>query len=235
MDYSQNHQLEITMDSLYPPGLSPRPFSGRVRVVLDGATVLDGFSPCYPTHLYEIRIGKNPLGSSTSGPTFTGLVVSESRRNPATLPSAQRWTGAGQIVMDTQFPSGLTGTAEPLAESGVPGAADLIYVRYVDDHHVRFGVDHWGTGGALSDPVEVDYGAPHRLELALDPFAPPGTAPTHRVMVKLDGVEAWSADVSTYAARPDQIHVAINSIGASSCRENYTGQILSLARPARLP
>ena len=232
IDYAQNHRLEITMDSLYPAELVPRPFGGRVRVVLDGATVLDGSSLTFPTRLFEIRIGKNPLGSSTSGAIFTGLIVTEARKNPATLPAAELWHGTGRVVMDAQFPAGLTNVAEPLVEAGAAGAADLLYVRYVDDHHVRFGVDHWGTGGVQSDPIEVDYSAPHRLELAMDALQAAGAPQSHEVHVSLDGAEVWQAPAANFPVRPDQIHVGVNTIGASSCRESFTGQILTLARPA---
>ena len=236
IDFGQNHRLEITMDSLYPPALQPRPFSGRVRVVLDGTTVLEGTSPCYPTRLYEIRIGKNPLGSSTSGAIFTGLIVTEARQDPATLPAAELWSGDGPVAMDTIFPDGDERRGRAPRGDGRRGSRrDFLYVRYVDGQHVRFGVDHWGTGGVQSDPVEVDYSGPHRLELSLDSLQPAGTAPTHRVRVRLDGAEVWQAEAPTYPSRADQVHLGINSLGASSCREAYTGQILTLARPARAP
>jgi hypothetical protein len=235
IDLHRPHRLEITMDSLYAPGGASRPFSGRVRVLLDGTAVLEGSADCFPSAPYEIRIGANALGGSVSDPAFTGRLISVERRQPDQLPSAALWKGWGAVAMDTIFPSGLNGAAEPLVETGVAGAADLLFVRYVDEHHVRFGVDHWGTGGAQSDPVEVDFSAAHRLEFSLDALQPPGAAPTHRVRVRLDGADAWEAEVPNYPTRPGQIHLGLNTVGASSCRPSYTGEILTLARPARLP
>jgi hypothetical protein len=86
-----------------------------------------------------------------------------------------------------------------------------------------------------SDPVEVDFASPHHLELSLDSLEPPGTKPTHQVRVSLDGAEVWRADITPFPSRGDQVHVGLNSLGASSCRESYTGQILTLARPAPKP
>jgi hypothetical protein len=235
IDYAQPHRLEITMDSLYPASLADRPFSARARVTLDGAVVLEGPAACFPSAPYEIRIGANPLGGSVADPAFTGRVLAVERAKAADLPAAALWTGFGAVAMDTVFPAGLTGAAEPLVESGVAGAADLIYVRYVDERHVRFAVDHWGTGGAQSDPVEVDFSVPHRLEFSLGSLRPPGAAGTEGVRVRLDGAEAWRAELPNFPARAGDIRVGLNTVGASSCREAYTGQILTLARPARLP
>jgi len=76
----------------------------------------------------------------------------------------------------------------------------------------------------------VDFSTPHRLELGLDALQPPGTPATHRVHVSLDGAEVWQAEVPNYPTRGDQIQVGLNTVGASSCREAYTGQILTLTR-----
>jgi hypothetical protein len=235
IDYGQPHRLEITLDSLYPPALRDRPFSGRVRVALDGTIVLEGPADCFPSAPYEIRLGVNPLGGSITDPAFTGKILSTERRQPAQLPQAALWEGFGAVAMDTIFPPGLTGAAEPLVEAGAAGAADIIYARYVDDHHVVFGLDHWGTAAAQSDPVEVDYGVPHRLELRMDALQAPGAPRSGRVRVSLDGAEVWQAAAANFPSQPGQIHVALNSIGASSCHAAYTGEILTLARPGRRP
>ena len=235
IDLHQPHRLEITLDSLYPPGGASRPFSGRLRVLRDGAAVLEGSADCFPSAPYEIRIGANALGGSVSDPAFTGRLISVERRQPDQLPSAALWTGWGAVAMDTLLPTGLAGAAEPLVQTGVAGAADTLFVRYGDDRHVVFGLDHWGTAAAQSEPVEVDYSVPHRLEFSLDALQPPGAPASRRVRVSLDGAEVWQADAANYPSRADQVRIAINPLGASSCRASYTGQILTLARPARVP
>ena len=85
IDYHGEHRLALTMDALYAGGRAPGSFSGVVRVLLDGAVVLDGSSPCHPTRLDEIRIGRNPLGGSTSGPAFTGRILAVERKPPDQL------------------------------------------------------------------------------------------------------------------------------------------------------
>lgn len=82
VDFGKPHLIELTMDSLYPPDWRRRPPPGLVRVVLDGLTVLEGNSPCYPSSVDEISVGRNPLGGSTAGPAFTGRVLTVERGSP---------------------------------------------------------------------------------------------------------------------------------------------------------
>ena len=234
IDYSQPHRIEATMDSLYPAASGGRPFSGRLRVALDGVIALEGAAECFPSAPYEIRLGSNPLGGSVSDAAFTGKILSVERKPPTDLAPAA-WSGRGAIKLETLFPSGLTHASEPLVESGRAGAADLIFVRYDDEHHVRFGLDHWGTAAAMSEPVEVDYGVSHTLELTMDALLPSGRPPAHQVQVRLDGVAVWTEPATNYPTSAEQIHIAINRVGASSCGANYTGQILSLTRPSPGP
>jgi hypothetical protein len=81
IDYEHPHVLEITTGALYPPGRAG-PWEKRVRINLDGGTVLDQASACYPSRPEEIQIGKNPVGGSTCGPTFTGRILEVTRTAP---------------------------------------------------------------------------------------------------------------------------------------------------------
>ena len=51
------------------------------------------------------------------------------------------------------------------------------------------------------------------------------------VRVKLDGADAFDAELPTYDVRPDQITLWANSIGGSSCGEMFTGTVMRAERP----
>ena len=134
--------------------------------------------------------------------------------------------------MQVLFPEHALGTAEPLVVTGVTGAGDMLYVNYVDANHVSFGFDHWAVSSLSGPVVTVDYGRPHRLEIAMASLYPPGEAGawTRRVRVKLDGVGVLDGISACHPSRIEEIQIGKNLIGGSSCGPAFTGGILSLAR-----
>jgi hypothetical protein len=76
--YGETHALTVTLGSLYPAG-SALQAARQVRVTLDGRTVLSGAHDSYPSSSAEIEIGKNQIGGSTCGPSFSGRIVSLQR------------------------------------------------------------------------------------------------------------------------------------------------------------
>ncbi len=114
---------------------------------------------------------------------------------------------------------------------------------------MRFGLDHWGRGGALSEPVAIDYGANHELEISLGSLYPPeGDARWEkipaagqresrgRVSVRVDGREVLAASLAAYPATPGEVAVGENRIGGSTCDAQFTGRILFTGRrPMAVP
>jgi hypothetical protein len=236
LDYGQTHRVAITMGSLYPPGGDP----GRatlVRVTIDGRVALEGHSAGHPSAPRQNRIGINPIGGSTCGPRFTGRILAiertlEPRPWPPAVPGA-----AGAIELDLQFPAHVPGTREPLVVTGVAGAADLIYVRYVDSRHVSIGFDHWGVGGLTGPSLEVDYGQTHRLAIAMGSLYRPGSggadrdpARATRVRVTVDGKVALEGSSPCHPATRQETRVGVNPLGGSTCGPAFTGRILSVSR-----
>jgi len=91
------------------------------------------------------------ISASPSRAKFSGSVTI------LPVPEANgRGSGAAQLKL--WFPAGRPpGLQEPLVATGVTGAGDIVYVRYVDDRRdPAFGFDHWGVGGTMSAPVEID-------------------------------------------------------------------------------
>ena len=139
--------------------------------------------------------------------------------------------------MIVTLPSRKSGLHEPLLATGKKGAGDLVYIYYEDTQHIRIGVDHWGVGATLSDPVEVDYAEQHEiwvLEGALFPETGDNarwgaTSPARRARLKstvavvLDGKTILSAPNATYPTTKDEVVVGKNSIGASTAEPEFSG------------
>ncbi len=96
IDFSVNHILEIQMGALFPPAghvlLSElntnqiEQLKTRVRLVLDGAVVMDIDQPSFESSPYDVFIGRNAIGGSTCVYEFSGDIKSVSRLSlPATI------------------------------------------------------------------------------------------------------------------------------------------------------
>jgi hypothetical protein len=151
--------------------------------------------------------------------------------------SAASSEDSGPVHMIVTLPNRKSGFHEPLLATGRTGAGDLVYVYYEDTQHIRIGLDHWGMGGPLSDPVEVNYSEPHEiwvLEGALFPEAGDNamwgpTSPARRALLKsmvavmFDGKTILSGTIATYPTAKDQVVIGRNSIGASTSEPVFSG------------
>jgi hypothetical protein len=152
-----------------------------------------------------------------------------------TLPPPPKNTGAyGAIEMSVQFPPNMLGRSDPLVVTGITGAGDFVYIKYVDLGHVIIGYDHWGVGGAscVSEPIEVSYNDVHRIAISMDSLYPPEVR-SHMpgtLRVSLDGDDVLEAPRHCYPSRAEDITVGRNDIGGSTCGQEFTGRILSVER-----
>ncbi len=78
-----------------------------------------------------------------------------------------------------RFPVEKVGTLEPLWVHGDVPAADFLYVYYVTPTQVQLGFESMGRGGPVSDLIDVDYAAEHRITLLAGPFFPPAGHPAY--------------------------------------------------------
>lgn len=151
------------------------------------------------------------------------------------------WDGyPGPVELKVLFPIG-KGGAEPLLVSGRTGAGDFLYVRYVAPSSVQLGFDHWGQGGSISAPVEIDYHREHVLKITLPSLVPPAQSELYvkapklnllraLVRVELDGNRLLSFPAECHPAAADEITLGINPIGGSTTERAFSGQILSVER-----
>ncbi len=241
----KSYRLDVTMGSLYPPSASPR-YEGltlaqirelkrTVRVRLDGKVVYETTSACYDAAPGQVHLGTNPLWPSAESGHFSGTLRLIARP-PVDLAPLRRKarTETGPIGFRVQFPTGQEGFVDPLVVTGVTGRADILFVRYLDGGHVRFGLDHWNGPQLLSPIVPVDYGRPHELGVYMGSLYPPSDRVPeylrHLLMVSLDGRMVWATRAVFHRADPLTVDVGRNAIGASTCRLYFRGNIFDVHR-----
>jgi len=80
IDPDRTQEILLSLGSLLPPsaGSGPDPFAAlrkRCLLYLNGRLVLDAASDFYPTPPAAILIAANPIGGSTAGPAFSGVII----------------------------------------------------------------------------------------------------------------------------------------------------------------
>ena len=159
---------------------------------------------------------------------------------PMRLSESPRWGGfPGPVRMKVTFPFGRWDLSEPLVVGGVTGRGDILFVRYVDSHHVLFGLDHWGEALVLSDPVEIDYRVPHEIVISGGLLLPPPGSDVYRadpvlglvreqLLVVMDGKIALSRRALFHPSSQRTIYFGAALIGGSTTDPNFTGEVSGL-------
>jgi len=136
-----------------------------------------------------------------------------------------------------------SGVPEPLLVSGETGRGDFLYLVYQSDSTLRFGFDHWGGGGMVSEPVPVDFN--HLLVITLSTGAlhaprPPGEEPLARdphrwLYLAVNDRVVWSQPAEFHVVLPSTITFLENYIGGSTAGQKFTGSLLQLQSLRELP
>ncbi len=89
LDRTVEHELEISLGSLFPPaadvvfyGTPPEVVAAikrQVSVRLDGQTVLATEAETYESPLSQVTVGRNTIKGTSSGPEFSGEIISVER------------------------------------------------------------------------------------------------------------------------------------------------------------
>jgi hypothetical protein len=264
VDPAAVQEIDLSLGSLLPPddGVIYREDAnfGALRTLLyvrlNGRMALKARRNFVPV-LRRVAFGLNLVDASTSELYFQGSLVSlaplAAAEFPALLhltdivPGGPGWQGfPGPIRLRVVLP--LAGVwQEPLLVTGVTGAADFIYVRYLDDRHVQVGYDHWGGGGAVSPPIVVQPGQPQDFVISLGSLLPPaGDAIYARdprlnrlrqvLFVSLNGQTVLDAPLLSNPSRLDQLILGSNPVGGSTAAPSFKGRILGVERvsPAQI-
>jgi hypothetical protein len=249
-DYAATHHIVVDMAPLYPPkgdpyfdNLAPSaigPSVDRLRILVDGAVVMDEAQQFYPAFSPHPSIGGGTENQTALGRRFTGEIMGVRTLESAGVFPAEP-SGAGPLVITLEFPKDRTSGHEPLVSSGNTGKGDVLVVNYIDSNHVTFALDHWGQGGPVSDPVEFIPGDVQILEVRFGSFFPTSMRPENvpvplwtdasgKLLLKLNHRTVLERVTDFYEAKPETVVVGKNSIGASSCGPDFTGRIIGSQR-----
>lgn len=235
------HTLQVWMGSLADLTLADAEDSGmpnarRLTLVLDGKVILNQEQVFYPAAPESVVLGETPFAIDVVGQMFHGRIEAVKALSFDILPDPGLMRQYGAVDMTVLFTRAAKGAAEPLVVTGVPGAGNFIYVRYLENDNLLFGFDHWGVGGLVGKPVVIDLWKPHRLRITMGALYPPtedvGEWRT-RVEVRLDETVVLEGTYTCHPSTRTQIRIGENSIGGSTCGPRFSGQIQKIERPAR--
>jgi hypothetical protein len=120
------------------------------------------------------------------------------------------------------------GVCEPLLTTGVTGHGDGLYVHYIDRDAVALGFDHWGVGGPVSPPLQVDYRALQQITIAFGSLLAADDPRHGRLYVAMNGRKVFDLPAKFHPARPQEAAVGKNPIGLSTSEAVFQGRILSI-------
>lgn len=149
----------------------------------------------------------------------------------------------GSIRLTVELPT--SGNPQPLVITGRTGAADCLYFQHEADGRVRFGIDHWGVGGPLSEPIQLKPARYHTIELTQGGLFPAGhrdharfssqtkpstKAPVGPLRLVVDGQLIFELDHPFHPANAAEVYLGTNPIGVSVCGPIFTGRIVRSER-----
>ncbi|HEU5077600.1 MAG TPA: hypothetical protein VFT72_00210 [Opitutaceae bacterium] len=226
-------QREHTVDVRLPiPSTDHSGHETTMRIYFDGDPVLFLARPVAHVTPYDTVIGFNGVGSSAARTSFSGphLRWSSSDPSPQTPQRVQRW---GSIKLLVLLPEGRTGAHEPILTTGKTGAGDFVYFIYTDANHLQVAFDHWGVGGMISDPVEIDYTKVNAFEISIGSLYPQehdkssaagGSDNRQKVRIEVNGRPVLDRPFPSYPSPMELISIGRNDIGGSSCEQAFTGK-----------
>ena len=149
----------------------------------------------------------------------------------------------GPLGIDVVFPAGVTGAYEPVLSTGTASSTDLLYVNYVSPTQLRFGFVSSDGRGPLGEPVTIDYGKSHHLDVGMGSLYPPDGHPAwdgmtepqeeslrRRLHVALDGAAVLDAQAHFESAMPDEVVLGQTPFLRGYSSLSFTGKILSSSR-----
>jgi len=229
------HTLLLDLGALYPDydfrfyagahGVTSEALGMRLYAKLDDQVVFSRRAAFDSPNVADTRWGWQEGVDSKE--RFTGKIT-ETRwlRAPVDLPTRDP---RKPLLLWVTFPSGKTHSREPVFSTGRAGYADLFYVDYVDDHRIRFALDHWSAGATTWPAVDIDYSKPHFLRIAVAHLCD-GGSPTS-IRVDMDGRQIIDEVTPFYSVEPDEVYVGYAPYLNSSCGLEFTGTLKEAGEP----
>jgi hypothetical protein len=225
----------------------------EIWATANGSLVLAGRTPPGSEEPGDIRLFSNLRGFPDVEDYFAGQVEFAGVADPADVadrisplglpagaPSGALAGYSGPLRIRLEFPAAPQPAMEPILVSGVPGAGDMIYVKYGSGGKAQFGLDHWAHGGPISDAIDLASGGPvHDVVVSDGALLPPPGDPLYAehpawtglrdwVVVALDGRPVLVVHQITYPTRPDEATMGLNLIGGSTTGRRFSGRIVGV-------
>jgi hypothetical protein len=147
----------------------------------------------------------------------------------------------GPLELQVRFGEGKKGRIEPLVATGRTGVGDVLFVGWLSENTVQFGLDHVGSQpfvgpGLLLDPkrtyrISVTMGSLYPAQDAI-PVLTPGFAGIdvkRRLLVTMDGIPVLSDAREFYDASGAEATVGKNPVGGF-VKPEFRGEIISSQR-----
>lgn len=239
VDRSHPHRLVVQMPPL-ADDRSDHAQVGPLQLIWDGETQVNSPRRFNPSRSAQNEIGVNAIRASTAAAFFPGRILSVRPLSPAEWENERRAARdltpipIGPVRLMVRFTRAPDADAEPLLVAGESGRADFVFVQMERDGRVRFGLDHWGEGVTLSEPVAVDFAREHALDIQLQSLYSSGTpAPAEGLRLALDGRELLVRVAPAWPATLTQRWIGLNPVGGSSCSTRFSGVIIILSETMR--
>jgi hypothetical protein len=241
------YTLRVEMGALYPPFNHPffarysafqsRQMKADINVELDGKKVFDARMGSYDAPPWTLELARNDISMAPGSMYFSGRIIS-SRRLPPPEPMVEGGSN-GLRRIRCIFPMQSVGSNYPVLSWGVSGNGTLVYVNILPGARIRFGVDEWGYGSGLSEPVSIDPAAEHTVEIFIGTLARRADWPKDwhvaaaqmdraagKLQVWLDGklVQEYGLH-APYNPLADMIDVGVNIQGFSTSPPEFEGPI----------
>ncbi len=244
----RTYTLMVDMGALYPPRGPPftagfavsqgQHIKTRIRVVMDGAIVLDGRMNSFDAPPWSLQFGKNRVTMNPYMTEFSGRILSATRLPPTAVAESDN---SSLWRLRCAFPRSQANMSFPLLSAGVEGSGTMIYLNALPEDHYQFGLDEWGYGGGQSPTFKSDQGSAHVVEFLFGPIATGSRWPkdwgayprqldhlNHALVVWMDGRLAWKTELR----RPvdpsfSMFEVGGNSQGFTTAQVEFPGPVRS--------
>jgi hypothetical protein len=114
-------------------------------------------------------------------------------------------------------------TNEPLLVTGKNGAADFLFIRYLDGRAFQIGYDAWGYGGPMSKAIPYRPNRAYRIGIDMPSLHADSTKSTV-LLVTVDGREVLRKQVH-YHPTQGAVQIAFNPAGGTACSGIFSGKI----------
>jgi len=219
----------VPVDYLVPHEIIIQRVAGAsVRLWLDGREVLAAPISAYRTEPWQTYVGTVLWPLNTTRRMFGGHVLAVARLDASPARCAVALAAGRPLIIRLLLPEDRTGVSEPLLTTGVTGHGDGLYIHYLGHDTINLGFDHWGVGGLVSPPLQIDRRSIQQLVVSFGSLLPAADAGHGRLYVALNGSPVFDVPAKFHPASAGAAEVGGNSIGMSTSEAKFRGTLLSV-------